>query len=182
MKSYTTAELIEIARKHQHALTSVNKWNVYSETHDVPHAQTFIGHFGTWNNLKQQLNLNTNSQGRPQTFVETELVSILKEHGDHYTTIRNWNAFAEEHGLPGHHVFAKRIGLERLSQMTKYEGVSDAKDYKPMILKYFPNEPPTYNEWAELASKEKVPSATTLVRHYGKWNVMKHEVYFKKNQ
>jgi len=179
MKTYSSEELIEIARKHQHALTSVNKWGVYSESHDVPHAQTFIAHFGSWNKLKQQLNLDTNSQGRPQTFSETDLLDILREHGEQYTSIRVWNTYAEKHGLPGHHVFAKRMGLKRLSELTKYESLEQVKDYKTLILKYFPERPPTFAEWSKLAEKENVPSAITIVRHYGKWNLMKHVVYYQ---
>lgn len=180
-KSFTTDELLEIARKHQNALTSVNKWNVYSEANGVPHSQTFISHFGSWNKLKEQLNLNTKTQGRPQTFKDTDLLNILKEYGQHYTSVRGWNAYAKEHGLPGHHVFAKRMGLEQVSQLTKYKDdtVWNPKDYKAIILKYFPETPPTFAEWADLAKRVKVPSTLTLVRHYGKWNLMKHEVYHK---
>ena len=176
---YSDEELLEIAKKHKDFFTSVGKWNTYAKEHGLPHHQTFIQRFGSWNNIKDLLNFETNEQHRPYKYEVSELLEILNEHKEAYTGIYAWNQYAKEHQLPTHGVFERILGIKKLDSITNYTQSASKEDLKKIILSYFPNKPPTVNEWKSISKANEVPSFTTVIRRFGSWNLMKVYVYYR---
>ncbi|WP_028393966.1 hypothetical protein [Bacillus cihuensis] len=170
-------ELLKIAEEHKDKITSVNKWNQYAKENKLPHSQTFILRFGSWNDLKAKLNLETNRQHRPFKYGVEELKSILKEHSKEYTSINHWNQYAIEHKLPTHSVFERHLGLLMLEELTPFRDRVSKENLKDVILMHFPDSPPTMTEWTMVAKDMGLPSTSTITRCFGKWKDMKEYIY-----
>jgi len=173
-------EYLKIIAPHKQHLTSVGYWNTYRIGKELPHSQTLIKHFGSWNALKNVLSLEQNSQSRPVKYTDEELVAMLEKYKGKYTSASEWDLFAEGNNLPKHYLFLDRLGAEELQKHTgivlrwKEDSISDA------ILRYFPDRPPTTQEWLLLSKVEKVPSKMTIIRHFSSWDEMKKEIYTRK--
>ena len=172
-------ELLSIAEQHKSHITSVKKWNEYSIANGLPHSQTFISRFGTWNRFKKKLSLDVNNQHRPQTFTDKELIAILKKHKKHYTSIGNWDSYADQHNLPKHALVLDRLGMDRIYKLTGFTSQWTKEQLEELILHHFPDKPPTQNDWNALSSQVNLPSYLTVIRRFGSWNNMKHSVYYK---
>lgn len=171
-------ELLSIARQHKEQLKSVKHWNEYRKGKGLPHSQTFISRFGTWNAFKEQLSLEINEQNRPQIFSDEELMDILKKYKNQYIGIKEWDQFAERHGFPTHALFLQRLGMDKVYELTGYTSQWTTEQLKQLILMHFPNTPPTQSDWNSLSSKVRLPSYLTVIRRFGSWNNMKHAVYY----
>jgi len=156
----------------------VGKWNDYAKANSLPHSQTFIQRFGSWNNIKERLNLELNSQHRPQKYEQNELMVILNEHKGAYKSINAWNQYASKHKLPTHQVFEKYLGLDVIEEITGLQTELSKDFLKNHIKEHFPNRPPTITEWNNIAKEKSVVSSSTIVRRFGSWNNMKAHVYF----
>ena len=174
---FTDEDLWQIISKHRQALTSVGGWNQYAKEHGLPHSQTLIQRLGSWNLIKERLNIQLNEQHRPRKYEEKELLEVLKKHRDQYTNIYNWNMYAKQHKLPTHGVFERYLGLERLEELTGFKSEYTKKDLKKIILEHFPEKPPTVNDWKGVSKDKNLPSFTTIIRRFGSWNTMKAHVY-----
>lgn len=176
-QKFTDEELWELATKHKQAMTSVSEWNRYAKTQGLPHSQTMIQRFGSWNEIKEKLELEVNHQYRPQKYDRDELLAILKEHKTAYTNIYAWNQYAIKHKLPTHQVFEKYLGLETLELLTELKPVLSKESVKRQIKEYFPERPPTVMQWLNLSKQSSVVSTSTIIRYFGSWNNMKAHVY-----
>lgn len=169
-------KLIELLQNHKDHLTSMSKWNVYSKEHDLPHSQTIIKYFGTWNKVKEALSLEQQGQSRPPEYTDEMLLEYLDRYKEEFTSISEWNTFAKTNQLPSYYTFTRHLGTEIVEQKTMTM-VWDKNKLKRLILSYFPETPPTVTKWMEVANKEKLPSHMTIVRHFKSWTQMKYEVY-----
>lgn len=174
---FSDDELLKIANEHRVHFTSTRKWNEYARKNGLPHHQTFIQRFGSWNDVKEKLGLQTNNQYRPLKYSKTELLKILSEHSKAYTSINAWNMYAKKHQLPTHGVFERQLGINQLEELTPFN--SKEIDLKELILTYFPIHPPTVTEWKDLSKNISVPHYMTIIRKFGSWNLMKNQVYKK---
>lgn len=176
---YSKSELLSLLTEHKEHITSIREWNQYSKENDLPHSQTIISHFGTWNKFKKMLSLDLNDQSRPIKYTEDVLYSILDKYKEHYTSAANWDKFAEEKNLPKHIIFMERLGPEILNENNGVILNWTTESIKKSILQHFPNHPPTQKEWSNIVNSERVPAYMTIVRRFGTWNKMKYEVYHK---
>ena len=175
-------ELLAIAKQHKKHITSVTKWNDYRKTQKtkgLPHSQTFISRFGSWNAFKEMLSLDINNQSRPQTFTDVELIDILNEHKDHYTGITEWDNFADQNGLPKHALLLDRLGMDQVYDLTGFTSQWSKEQLERLILMHFPDKPPTQRECNDLSDQVNLPSYLTVIRRFGSCNSMKHSVYYK---
>ncbi|MFP7442628.1 MULTISPECIES: hypothetical protein [Bacillus] len=177
IQRFSDEDLWSIALKHSSSFTSVGEWNTYAKEHGLPHSQTFIQRLGSWNGIKERLNLNVNMQHRPVKYEVDELISILKKHKEAYKSVSAWNQYASKHKLPTHKVFEKYLGIEQLEKMTGLTQSYTLKSLREEILNYFPDRPPTYAEWNELTKNKPIVSSSTIVRHFGSWSNMKARIY-----
>ena len=176
-KSYTNNELLILLEKHKKHITSTLDWERYRKGKDLPHFQTLIARFGSWNELKKLLCLPLNDQFRPLKYTDEDLQQLLDNHKEHYTSATEWDKYAEVHGLPKHALFYDRLGLDVLSNYLDVRVSWTKKNIENSLLKHFPEQPPTAQKWNELRESEKVPTTMTIIRRYGTWNNMKKEVY-----
>lgn len=169
---------IERLRPHLENVTSTRDWDEYRKQHDLPHSQTLINKFGSWNRLKEALSMKQNALHRPVKYTPDVVREILQEHGTALTGQVAWNNYAKENQLPNY-----KIIFERLSETEVYEITGYIKKYtvdisKKIVLEHFPDKPPTFAEWERLAKVNRnVPSATGLFKQFGSWRNMVSQIY-----
>jgi len=178
-KKYTKPELLSLLKEYKEEITSIRNWDNYSKEKNLPHSQTIISHFGSWNKFKELLSLDLNEQSRPVKYSNESLYAILDEHQQYYTSATEWDTFAEENQLPKHIIFMDRLGPEILTERIGITLNWTTDNIKAKILEHFPNQPPTQAAWNAIAKSERVPAYMTIVRRFGTWNQMKYEVYYK---
>lgn len=177
-QKYTKDDLIELLRGHKEHITSISNWNQYRADKSLPHAQTIISHFGSWNAFKDVLNLEKNQQNRPQKYSDEELLSILEKHKEQYSSVAAWDQFAENNNLPKHFIFLDRVGPDVLFEKVGYVSKWTHDNIKSAILSQFPDSPPTQAEWHAITKVFKnLPGYMTIIRQYGGWNQMKEKLY-----
>lgn len=172
-------KILETINKHSEELTSTSSWDRYRVGKDLPHSQTLISHFGSWNNLKKELNLTLNKQSRPVIFSDEELYKIIKEHKDHYTSVADWNVYAEQNGLPSHALITDRLEPESIYYKTGIIVRFTHTIIKDLMLKFYPSTPPTMKEWDMLSEREYLPSSSTVARRFGSWRALINILYQK---
>ena len=176
-EKYSNEYLQEIAVKHKEHFTSVNHWNEYASENGLPHSQTFIMRFGKWNDIKKSLQMVTQSAHRPKVYDKETLLDILEKNKKHYISISKWNTYAAQNKLPYHDVFAKYIGIEELENLLGHPLRIQQDTLKTIMLRFFPDNPPTARMWDQLATRENLPVAHTYIRHFGSWTKAKTEIY-----
>jgi hypothetical protein len=177
-QKFSNSDLWNIVQNHKSEFTSVGSWNRYAKEKGLPHSQTFIQRLGSWNEIKQQLNLEANGQHRPTKYNQEELMGILVEHKELFKNIYSWNQFASKNKLPSAEVFVRHLGMDEVEKVTGYKSNLENKDLKDLILKHFPHTPPTVNQWKMLSKHElELPSFSTIIRKFESWKKMKREVY-----
>lgn len=178
--NYTRQDLLAIVNQYQNQFTSIKNWDAFRRQKKLPHSQTFIAHFGSWNEVKSLAGLPSNKQARPQKFSSEYLLKLLEEHPDKFSSIKRWNEYAAIHSLPGYHVFADRIPSEQLQLYTGKQRTWNRNNLEKVIKEQFPDSPPTVNEWkAAYENNSSLPTNTTIIRKFGSWNQMKYELYYK---
>lgn len=176
-EAFDKEKLKAIIEQHKKHLTSAIAWNKYRANKNLPHSQTLISHFGSWNNVKKALNLEQNKQSRPVKFTDEEIYTIISENKEHYTSVIEWDAHAVKHNLPSHDLITGRLDPDSIYQETGVVVRWTDRIIKDKILEYFPTIPPTMRGWNELSKTEHLPSATTIARRFGKWNILIAELY-----
>ncbi len=175
---YTKDTLLLIAKQHIEQITSTKQWDEYRKNKNLPHSQTFISYFGSWNALKERLGLPIVERGRGQLYDDARLIEFLKQYKDHFTTNLKWDEFALANNLPRYHVFLQRLGQNEIAKHTgKTYGYSDDV-LKQLIKSNFPTIPPTVRAWNRLSeTNTDIPNAKTIIRRFGSWKKMKYELY-----
>jgi hypothetical protein len=170
-QSYNQEELLAIATDHREQLTSTIKWNTYSKEAGLPHSQTFIKHFGSWNKLKECLSLPELNAHRPVTYSKDTIKQILEDHGQHYTSNRAWDDYVNDKELPIHQTIINHYSIEEIRELVKVppKGTYTETDLRKAMLTHFPYHSPTIKEWNQLAKNEDLPNAATYMRRFGSW-------------
>jgi len=173
---YDKESLLALLQEHKEHITSMNAWNIYCKEKGLPHSQTIIKHFGSWNLAKSALSLEQLEQNRPVRYKESELIDLLEQHKDKFSTINDWNAYASKNQLPTYYTFVSHLGKDLVEQKTSLVSW-DKNKLSQLILKYYPDSPPTVNSWRTMEKQYGLPSHMTIVRHFQSWSLMKSEVY-----
>ncbi|MCM3390520.1 hypothetical protein M3649_20765 [Ureibacillus chungkukjangi] len=139
----------------------------------LPHYQTVIHTFGSWNEFKQAIGLNTQPVGRRETYSYEQLVDILKEHRTYFTDARTWNAHADKEGLPKFTLMKNRIPLDVIRRYTNY---SNRGSYTIEEIVKVVNEHKEVLErgkraWEEFASNNTLPQYKTILKYLGSENL-----------
>lgn len=174
---FTDEELWDKLKKNKRALSSVREWNEYAKANSLPHSQTLIKRFGSWNELKKAMELEVNGQHRPQKYDAEELKTIIENHKEAYKSINAWNQYAKQHQLPSHQVFERYLGLKELEGMLNTQFVLTKEHVCKQIKEHFPDKSPTVSQWIHLSKGTKVVSSSTIIRLFGSWRKMKYQVY-----
>lgn len=181
-KSVTKEELdpyIKLLEPHKEFITSAREWNAYRKEKELPHSQTLIGKFGSWNAVKEALGITeVNARHRPIKYDKATIERILKEHGRHLTSKLAWDKYAHKKELPNYTVLFERLSDKEIADLTGYRRVYTKDIINQIVKKYYPTTPPTFREWNYLAKNEKdVPSASLIVVRYGSWKSMIEDIY-----
>ncbi|WP_084242343.1 hypothetical protein [Planomicrobium okeanokoites] len=170
---------IEMLKPHKEFLTSAREWNAYRKDLGLPHSQTLIGKFGSWNAVKESFeDVEVNARHRPIKYDKAKVKAILKEHGEHLTSQAAWNQYANENKLPNYTILFDRLTDEEIYEITKYRRVYTKDIISQIVKEYYPTTPPSFREWNYLAKNETgIPSASLIIVRFGSWKRMIKEVY-----
>lgn len=168
--------ILAILQQHKEHMTGVSPWNVYSKEKGLPHSQTIIRYFGTWNQAKASLSLEPLKRGGNTLYTEEELLVYLEKYKDKFTTIYEWDDFAMQNQLPYYYTFTRNLGTDVVEEKTRIM-VWDKEKLKKLIPQYFPDQPPTISKWKNIAKEHNLPSHMMIIRHFKSWSNMKYELY-----
>ncbi|WP_066418239.1 hypothetical protein [Sutcliffiella cohnii] len=101
---YSREEIEEVIQNHSQQFSSKLNWDSYSKKNNLPDYRT-IKNFFTWEEVQRKANVKIN-----KIYNEEELLAIAKEHSIHFTTMKKWNEYAKEKGLPSAIVFYRKLG------------------------------------------------------------------------
>ncbi|MCM3443618.1 MULTISPECIES: hypothetical protein [Metabacillus] len=171
-------ELIEIAKEHIHALTTVENWNKYAKEKKLPNGYTYISHFGSWNAFKEKLNLSPSTPYPSKLEKKKEIISILKEHGAKYEDRTSWDKYANEEDLPTYKTIRNYLTFEEIKEIVPKEiKYNYSKTELIKIAKKHSDYFTSMGKWNEYAKENQLPNSATYHRKFGSWKKAKVEVY-----
>lgn len=130
--------MIQKLEPHKEHLTTVAHWNKYRKDnfqYELPSAHTLIRHFGSWQQVKSMMGINTSTTYMDiRQYKESELLDLLRPHSAHLAHTRNqWDAYISEsdENLPTSASLITYFGTwNRLKELL---GLSTAPDHRPPL-------------------------------------------------
>lgn len=179
-QSPKSKRLIQLLKPHVGQMTSVRNWNEFSKAEGIPHSQTLIQHFGSWNAVKEVFGVEAQGQHRPSVYSAEDVRTILKTHGHALQSASKWNKYANDNGLPNYQLLFTKLDDEEISELTGYRKRTKwtKENLGEVILRHFPDAPPSSLEWQMTASANKgLPAFSTIINKFGSWSAMKRQLY-----
>lgn len=175
-KRYTQDELLEIAKKHYKYFKSKRDWDDYARKEGLPSTSTFIKVFGSWNGIKEILQLEPLERVGPKGYTKEELIEILAKHGDNFKDSIQWNEYAKENDLPTYKTIRKYLSYEEIATYVK--PARNRPYNKDLLLTiglnfYHEIQNFTMEEWNQFAKEQNLPSSHTFHRNFGSWKKAK---------
>lgn len=171
-------ELIEIASKHLDMFTTIERWNKYAKENDIPNGYTYIAYFGSWNAVKDKLNLSYSTPYPSAEEKKEEMISVLKEHGTEYKDRTEWDKYAKEHSLPTYKTIRRYLSLQEVKEIVPKEiKYNYSKEELIKIAKRNFEHFSSMGKWNKYAIEHGLPNAATYHRKFGSWKKAKLEVF-----
>ncbi|NRD81009.1 hypothetical protein HPT25_27190 [Bacillus sp. BRMEA1] len=100
----------------------------------------------------------------------------LLKHKEHITTVRNWDVYAREHGLPSSHLLI--TAFESWKKVKEEIGIKEVDREKELIniASNHKNHFTTVNNWNNYAREHNLPNAFTYISHFDSWNSAKEKL------
>ncbi|MFC0273732.1 hypothetical protein ACFFIX_20305 [Metabacillus herbersteinensis] len=176
MKIYTKESLIEIAQTHPRYFTSKRAWNEYAKVQGLPSSQTYIVHFGSWNEAKNESKLAlTAKKGAPKYSFE-EVHNVLTTHGKNLVNRKQWDEYAHKHKLPTYKTLKKHLDWDEILEYSNKKKKFNLTNEE--LLKIALKHSETFlsasmSSWNDYARENQLPSSTTYYRAFGSWKQAK---------
>jgi hypothetical protein len=125
---------IECLKKHPISKMTVREWNQYAEVHSLPKSWQILYIFGSWNQMKQELQASSSDiKYQARSMSNEELLQIAKKHQEYFTTEENWNEYAKKHQLPSWLTYKTRF--KRISHVKQLLGLPHRHAYHVGLTK-----------------------------------------------
>ncbi len=183
-RMYTKKELIDIGRKHQEHMTTIQNWNQYAKGKGLPSSIPFINQFSSWNNAKREIGVHVNHM----KYTRNEIINTIEEHPEPFQKKgiqQAWEKYRKEYmnkhpsssSLPTYATILKYVtpeAIRRLSKgysgrLTKEELINVAKNHQS----YFTSK----RQWDQHAGEYNLPTSNSYIYAFGKWAVAKREIF-----
>lgn len=158
-------EFKKLLEKHKNNITTVRQWDVYAKKYTLPSSQTLIATFGSWTNLKKEMDIRDIDR-------KTELIEIASKHLDMFTTIENWNKYAKENDLPNGYTYIAYFSSWNsvkdklnLPPSSPYPSIDEKKEEMISVLKEHGAEYKDRTEWDKYAKQHSLPTYKTLRKY-----------------
>jgi len=175
--------MIHMLQSYKEHTYTVAKWESFRKANkelNLPHSQTFIKVFSSWNNAKEAANLIRLTKSKKPKHSKSELIDMLKIHGHHFTSTESWNKYAKEHSLPSSTIILRSLDEEDKETYLnrKKKGYSKAR-LKKLLVTSFPDTTPTANDWETFRKNknEPLPSQSVFITKFGSWTNALRETY-----
>ncbi|QHA38759.1 hypothetical protein D5E69_23295 (plasmid) [Rossellomorea marisflavi] len=178
-KRYTKEELIEIAITYQEKFTTVREWDSFASKLMLPKSSTYILHFGQWSEVGKILGKES-GRTRVNTYTKEQIIQVLLEYKEKYTSPNEWDIFAKSNSLPTYKTIRSYLSYEELNKLVK-SSIRKKYTHDELItiarqnLEYFKSQV----SWNVYAKENKLPAATTYIRNFGSWKMAKLKVLSK---
>lgn len=176
-KKYSKKELLKIAKNHSKYFTTYSKWNEYASKHGLPVSTTFLTHFDSWNDVKNCLNIPVSSPNW-RKYSKEEIIKIIKEHKEHFTSKLKWDEYSKENKLPDYRTIRNYFSWEEVQKMANVKVKHNYSHEE--LLKIARNHAPyftTMKRWDEYAKENSLPSSMNYYRKFGSWNHVKAKLF-----
>lgn len=182
--SEKTQYLLKIARDYKEYFTSAKKWDKFAKEHQLPTSRQYIHHFDTWNQAKQAANLplSDRKEYTKHKYTKEDLIQIIKEHKDQFTSKADWNEYAKEKGLPHYETFwynnifwndILNIAGKPSKVYSSEELLRIAEEHRDYFI--------SRKVWDEFAKKHDLPNSYQYIKAFGNWIDVKNRVLKKSN-
>ncbi|MFL0366067.1 hypothetical protein ACH0BF_24020 [Pseudobacillus sp. 179-B 2D1 NHS] len=179
--SYTTQELIEIAKENKEHFSSMSNWNSHAKKKALPTGETYIKRFGSWKKSHKECLGTYNCTKIKYNYPKEMLLKIAKAHIENFTSVRSWSKYAKEHELPSIKPYVNQFGS--WNEAKKAVGVDEIryrKNYTTDELKQIAQKHKKYftsiSIWDKYARKHNLPWTVTYSNRFGSWNKAKKAV------
>ncbi|PGT80572.1 hypothetical protein [Bacillus sp. AFS040349] len=172
---YNKESLLKVLEKHANHLTTARGWTDYVKEQDqiLPSSGTLINHFGSWNDVKEALNIKGGFY-KERVYDKETLLTIAGEHAEYFTTKSKWNKYAKEEGLPSTSTYIKmfeswnkvkeELELKPTDEQAGSQGYT--KEEIEQVLQVHGKNIVTRKQWDEYAHEHELPTYKTLKKHF----------------
>lgn len=152
-------------------------WSKFYRDNKLPSTQTYLSVFGTWENLRKELNLEVKK--KKDIISKDEIENILKTHGKEFKSRKQWDEYAQEHKLPTYKTILKHFTYEQIlnfggkskkRNFSKDELISVALEHRQSFISF------SKLKWDEYAKEHNLPTARQYHWLFGSWSNAKHEI------
>lgn len=174
-------ELLTIAKKHSKYFTSRREWREYAKANQLPTDITYINVFGSWNKVKDILQMEYVPTQKP-IYSREQIIKILKVHGKNLENRTQWDEYAKEHDLPTYKTIRtyltwdevlKITGTKKKRNFTEEDLIEIAKKH------YYTFMSASIRSWNHYAKEHELPSSYVFIRKFGTWKKAKIEMIKK---
>jgi hypothetical protein len=110
MKNRSLNEWMELLLQHNAHKKTQREWDEYAKRHSLPTVSQIKYAFGSWNKMKKQLQVSdTKIYHASRQLSDEELLAIASKHREYFTSQKEWDEYAREHGLPSWTVYRRRF-------------------------------------------------------------------------
>lgn len=167
MQKMFIIHVVKPYREHVQTIRMYNDFRNTKQHEGLPHSQSIIKAFGSWNTFKQAAGLEVYEQGRPVIYTDEQLLNLLDKYAEHFTTTKEWNDFilTQDEEIPSFQWFISRLPRSVINQYRNrnYYDVSD-EEIRAAIKNHLHILPQGILIWNEYARVNKLPSYQTLKR------------------
>ena len=129
----------------------------------LPSTGKIILYFDSWNNLKEELQLDAESNGK-LIYTDEELINILIKYKNKLTP-SNWEYYVEHEGIPYLSTFTRRLGKDVVNQYVNPSRHKTAEETLKLLWEHRSNLI-SVRKWNQYASEHNLPSYTKIYRTF----------------
>ncbi|MBA2876917.1 hypothetical protein [Thermaerobacillus caldiproteolyticus] len=181
-QGYETIDFVKSYATYKKYLEELNR-------EDFMSARAIVKLFGSWNNFKKELGLDTYTY--QESYSTNYLIELMLKYKDLFKNSSKWNKFAKENKLPNAHVYIRRFGS--MDKAKEIAGISkqDRNTHKRWttdelitVACQFKEHFTTMEKWGSFHKKMKTTNAQILIpfpsiyqKRFGGWENAKKIIF-----
>ncbi|MEB2301563.1 hypothetical protein LAV72_18325 [Lysinibacillus xylanilyticus] len=127
IESLPKEQVIVLLEPYKEHLSTTLIWDSFVNENPelkLPNFHALIEYFGSWNSMKQVMNLHVHPSNRPTVYTKDDIIQVVKKYAPLSFSPRKWEKFRKEQSikLPSYQTIAKNLSKdEREALLREYE-------------------------------------------------------------